>query len=114
MRAKVTIRIYTKFIFYEAGARTVNGAVARRSSGEDGVAGLEENRPARPRIGGGGKFPFNRRNLGASGVLVWRRVKLTVVKIAGIEIRRAARREEEDEVVRRGERMNFYRAAGYL
>jgi hypothetical protein len=41
-------------------------------------------------------------------------VKLTVAKIAGVEIRRAARREEEDEVVRRGERMNFYRAAGYL
>jgi hypothetical protein len=35
-------------------------------------------------------------------------------KLAGVEIWRAAWREEEDEVVRRGERMRFYRAAGYL
>jgi hypothetical protein len=43
MRAKLSIRIYTKFIFYEAGARTVNGAVARRSSGEVEVAELGAN-----------------------------------------------------------------------
>ena len=40
-------RIYTKSIFYEASALTANGAVARRSSGEDEVAELEENSPAK-------------------------------------------------------------------
>ena len=36
-------QIYTTFVFYKAGARTVNGAVARRSSGEVEVAGLAGN-----------------------------------------------------------------------
>ena len=46
--------------------------------------------------------------------MVRRRAKFTVTKFAGVKILLAARREEEDDVVRGGERMNFYRAAGYL
>jgi hypothetical protein len=46
--------------------------------------------------------------------LVRRHSKFTGAKFAGIKIWRAAQREEEDDVVRGGERMNFYRAAGYL
>jgi hypothetical protein len=44
--------------------------------------------------------------------LGWRRAKLAVAKFAGVEIRRAARREEEDEVMRSGERMKGYRGRG--
>ena len=90
-------------------ARWLDGAPVKTRS-----PNLKKTAPRRPRIGGGEKFPFNRRSLGAKGSLDWRRAKLTVAKFAGIEIRWAARREEEDEVVRRGERMEIYRATGYL
>jgi hypothetical protein len=44
--------------------------------------------------------------------LVRRRAKFTVAKLAGIEIWRAERREEEDDVVRGGEKNGFLPGRG--
>jgi hypothetical protein len=46
--------------------------------------------------------------------LDWRRAEFTVTKFAGVKIRRAARREEEDEVGKEVKEWKSYRAWGYL
>ena len=83
-------------------------------AGEVVLVGLAALRSRRPRNGGGGKIPIKHADLRSREALEWRREKFPVREFAGVEIRRAARREEEDEVVRCGERMKNYRAAGYL
>jgi hypothetical protein len=83
-------------------------------AGEVVLAGLVALRSRRPRNGGGGKIPIKHAELRLRETLEWWRERFPVREFAGVEIRRVARREEEDEVVRCGERMKNYRAAGYL